>query len=253
MHVRGYVQAEFRRRKLIQDCHGKNVWQVTEWVQKWPTEQTALVICDVWDKHWCRGANQRMAELLPLMEEFATAMRSQGVLIVHAPSETMDFYQGTPARERVLRADKVAPPTNLPHADPPLPFELVDGGCDTPPDRYEPPFPWTRQHPAITIDQERDAISDSGEELHNLYQQRNIRNIFIMGVHTNICVLKRSFGIKQMVRWGYNVALVRDLTDAMCNPADPPYVSHEEGTDLTVQFIEKFWCPSVAAKRLLGR
>jgi hypothetical protein len=40
------------------------------------------------------------------------------------------------------------------------------------------------------------------------------------------------------------IALIRDLTDALYNPARPPYVSHEEGTRLVVEYIEKFWCPT---------
>ena len=60
-----------------------------------------------------------------------------------------------------------------------------------------------------------------------------------------MCVLGRSFAIKQMVRWGMAVALIGDLTDAMYNPARPPYVSHAEGTRLVVEYIEKFWCPTV--------
>ena len=72
-----------------------------------------------------------------------------------------------------------------------------------------------------------------------------------MGVHTNMCVLNRSFAIKQMVRWGVNIALVRDLTDTMYNPAMPPYVSHDEGTQLVIGYIEKFWCPSVSSDDLL--
>ena len=69
--------------------------------------------------------------------------------------------------------------------------------------------------------------------------QPGIEHLFIMGVHTNMCVLNRSFAIKQMVRWGKQVALVRDLTDAMYNPARPPYVSHAEGTDLVIGYIER--------------
>ena len=74
-----------------------------------------------------------------------------------------------------------------------------------------------------------------------------------MGVHTNMCVLHRTFGIKQMVRWGVSIALIRDLTDCMYNPARPPYVSHAEGTDLVVGYIEKHWCPTVASQDIAGR
>lgn len=30
----------------------------------------------------------------------------------------------------------------------------------------------------------------------------------------------------------------------------PPYVSHEEGTRLVVEYIEKFWCPTIPGKDL---
>ena len=46
-------------------------------------------------------------------------------------------------------------------------------------------------------------------------EQRGIRNVILMGVHTNMCVLHRTFAIKQLVRWGVDVALIRDLTDTM--------------------------------------
>jgi hypothetical protein len=72
-----------------------------------------------------------------------------------------------------------------------------------------------------------------------------------MGVHTNMCVLNRPFAIKQLVRWGVPVALVRDLTDAMYNPARAPYVSHAAGTELVIGYIERFWCPSVTSQDLL--
>ena len=53
----------------------------------------------------------------------------------------------------------------------------------------------------------------------NLLEQRGIENVILLGVHTNMCVLGRPFGIRQMVYQGKNVVLVRDLTDAMYNPA----------------------------------
>jgi hypothetical protein len=68
-----------------------------------------------------------------------------------------------------------------------------------------------------------------------------------MGVHTNMCVLNRTFAIKQMTKWGIRTVLVRDLTDAMYNPGDRPYVSHDRGTELVVEHIEKYWCPTVVS------
>ena len=54
-----------------------------------------------------------------------------------------------------------------------------------------------------------------------------------------------------MVRWGVNMTLVRDLTDAMYNPMTWPYVSHEQGTQLVIEYIEKFWCPTIDSDQLL--
>jgi hypothetical protein len=63
-------------------------------------------------------------------------------------------------------------------------------------------------------------------------------------------ILNRSFGIKQMVRWGINAVLIKDLTDSLYNPAMPPYVNHDEGTRLVVEYIEKFWCPSILSHEI---
>jgi hypothetical protein len=82
---------------------------------------------------------------------------------------------------------------------------------------------------------------------------RGIRTVLIMGVHTNMCVLNRSFAIKQMTRWGIPCVLVRDLTDSMYNPADSPHVSHERGTELVIEYIERYWAPTVASSEIVWR
>src|SRR5262249_1871371 len=90
-----------------------------------------------------------------------------------------------------------------------------------------------------------DGVSDSGTEIFNFCEQEGIKNVVLMGVHTNMCVLGRPFGIRQMVRLGKNVVLARDLTDAMYDPRQPPHVSPARGTELVIEHIEKYWCPSV--------
>ena len=66
-----------------------------------------------------------------------------------------------------------------------------------------------------------------------------------------MCVLGRSFGIKSMSKAGFKVALVRDLTDTMYNPAQLPYVPHEVGTALVCDYIEKFYCSSMLSQDLV--
>ncbi len=238
-----------RRQELTRDERGRNCWKPVTTRREVPAAETVLLICDMWNDHRCRGAAERVAEMAPRMNEVVKAARDRGVFIIHAPSDTMGFYEGTAARRRMESAAPTDPPPDLDVPDPPLPMDTSKGNCDT----ADPlkSRPQTRQHPAIEIDQERDGISDNGREVYNAMQERGIRNFIIMGVHTNHCILNRSFAIKQMVRWGVDVALVGDMTDCMYDPAMPPYVSHEEGTRLVVGFIEKSWCPTIVSADLL--
>ena len=242
------LRLSLRRQVLTKDERGRNHWAPQVTARAVPASETAILICDVWDNHWSRGAAERCAEMALRMNEVVAAARAHGVAVIHAPSDTMGFYANSPARQRMLQIPPAAPPEPLPHDDPPLPIDDSDGGSDT----GETPWhkAWTRQHPAIEV-QDPDVISDDGEEVYSFLRHRGTDQLVIMGVHTNMCVLNRSFGIKQMVRWGVDVALARDLTDTMYNPARRPYVSHEEGTRLVVEFIEKFWCPTVLGDELV--
>jgi nicotinamidase-related amidase len=246
----GQLQFHFRRFYLMQDLNGYTVWREEVVRRAIPAAQTAIVVCDMWDKHWSRGAAERVDALAPRMNAVLQAARAKGVTIIHAPSDTMRHYAETPARRRMRAAPHMSPPPEGDRPAPPLPIDDSDHGSDT--GESETAAVWTRQHPAIDIDHARDGISDNGQEIYNFLQQTGIRQVLLMGVHTNMCILNRSFGIKQMVKWGINIALVRDLTDAMYNPARPPYVSHEEGTQLVVGYIEKFWCPTVHSDELLA-
>jgi nicotinamidase-related amidase len=182
------------------------------------------------------------------MAPFVDDVRSRGMQIIHAPSDTMAFYKNTPQRRRMMEAPRAIPRQNLPELpEPPLPIDDSDGGCDT---GRAPGQRWTREHPAIRIAGE-DGISDNGVEVYNFLRQRGIQTLFLMGVHTNICILKRTFAIRQMSRWGVPCILIRDMTDSLYDPKDPPYVTHDQGTELVIQHIEKYWCPSVLSTEIL--
>jgi hypothetical protein len=36
----------------------------------------------------------------------------------------------------------------------------------------------------------------------------------------------------------------------MYDPREPPYVSHARGTELVIEHIEKYWCPSISSDDL---
>jgi nicotinamidase-related amidase len=234
---------------LKADATGHSEWQTQVTTKMLKPEQTAIIVCDMWDKHWSRGASERVEQMVPRMNEVVKAARARGVTILHCPSETMDFYKDTPARQRLVNAPKVELPPLAAHDDPPQPVDSSDGGSDTGEKSWHKA--WGRQHAGIEIDHERDGISDKADEVWAFLQQKGIKNVVIMGVHTNMCILNRPFAIKAMTRRGMNAMLVRDLTDAMYNPARPPYVSHVEGTRLVIEYIEKFWCPSLSSADLL--
>jgi nicotinamidase-related amidase len=240
-----------RRQRMERDLAERATWVPVHEVRRVAARTTALLLCDVWDLHWCRGANERLAQMLPRMAETVRTARSRGVQTIHAPSDTMPFYRVAPARQRIAALPLPPAPAELPHEDPALPLDDSDGGGDTigDPGATDQQL-WTRQHPAIGIDQDRDVISENGREIHAFLAARSIDRLLIMGVHTNMCILDRSFGIKQMVRWGVDITLCRDLTDTMYNPARAPYVSHDEGTALVIAYIEKFWCPTLSSADL---
>jgi nicotinamidase-related amidase len=249
------MKLELELRDRVETPPGSGRWEEVRRREALPAAESAILICDMWDQHWCRSASRRCEDLAQKMGPVLEAARNRGVQIIHAPSDTMEFYQDTPQRRRMLELPHAEPPppaSRVPGreiTEPPLPVDASDHGCDDlPPDK--PYKAWTRQHPAIRI-ADGDGISDRGAEVYNLLRARGIGHLLIMGVHTNMCVLGRSFAIRQMTRWGVPCLLVRDLTDSMYNPRMPPFVSHEEGTELIVQHIEKHWCPTTTSDELL--
>jgi nicotinamidase-related amidase len=242
----GVLRLQLRSR--VELFKGSGDWAEVTVPREFKAGETAIILCDMWDNHWCQAAARRCEALAYKMGPVLAATRAKGVLIIHAPSECMDFYKDTPQRKRAQAVARVAPPKPREISEPPLPVDASDGGCDDP-NPVKPFKAWTRQHPAIPIE-EPDVISDNGQEVYSLLQERGIKNLIIMGVHTNMCVLGRSFAIRQMTKWGVNCVLVRDLTDAMYSPKDPPFVSHEEGTERIIQHIEKYWCPTALSRDL---
>jgi nicotinamidase-related amidase len=241
--------------------------------EPWTAKKTAIIVCDMWDAHHCLNAVRREEEMVPRMNEFLEKARGSGVFIIHAPSSCMDPYKDTPARKR---AQSAPPAKNLPkeidkwctkipnEEKGKYPIDQTDGGEDDDLAEHEawhaklkamgrnPKAPWKSEHPGLTINDDKDAISDSGVEIWNLLEDRGINNVMLLGVHTNMCVLGRPFGLRQMAKNGKNVVLVRDLTDTMYNPKMPPMVSHFAGTQLIIEHIEKYVCPTITSDQVLG-
>ena len=88
------------------------------------------------------------------MNEVLKAARDRGVLIIHCPSDTMAYYEGTPQRKLAQSAPPVE--TKIPlqrwcfldeKKEGLLPIDDTDGGCDTPADEQAA---WAKKLEAIT-------------------------------------------------------------------------------------------------------
>ncbi len=240
---------------VVLDARSRNkVGGIVHEALQWRADQTAIIICDMWDDHYCLNAVARLEAMIPRMNHVTREAREQGVKIVHAPSSTMDFYADTPQRARMIDAPAITPPVPIgewcyldPKSEAALPIDDEEP-CDDLVLRERKRF-YNRQHPNLEI-AETDGISDDGQEIFNYFEQHAIQNVVLIGVHTNKCVLGRPFGIRQQVRLGKNVVLARDLTDSMYDPRDEPFVSHQRGTDLIIEHIERYWCPTIRSADL---
>jgi nicotinamidase-related amidase len=264
------LNLSLQRRVEVKPAPGE--YQVVMSRETWDPKKTAIIVCDMWDLHHCRNAVRREAEFAPRMNALLEHARGRGVFIVHAPSSCMAFYEGHPARRRAQQAPKAA---NLPAdigqwcrvlpAEEKVKYPLDDTPNEEDDDPEEhrlwaeelaakglnPKRPWTRQIDVLKIHDE-DAISDSGVEIWNLLEARGIDSVILLGVHVNKCVTGRPFGLRQMVKNGKRAVLVRDLTDSMYNPQCWPYVDHYRGTEIFLEHVEKFICPTITSDQFLG-
>ena len=238
----------------------------------WDPKETAFIVCDMWDSHHCLNAVRREKEMAPTMERVLRAARDRGVVIIHAPSGCMDAYRDHPARKHAAETprSKSLPREiaswcyKIPNEEKgAYPIDQTDGGEDDDPVEHKrwadelaemgrnPKAPWKSQIDVLTI-ADRDYISDGGEEIWSILEARGVKNVVLMGVHLNMCVLGRPFGLRQMAKNGKVVALMRDMTDTMYNPKRSPYVGHFAGTDLVVEHVEKYVAPTITSDQVLG-
>src|SRR5256714_5406462 len=78
----------------------------------WQPSETAIIVCDMWDAHHCLNAVRRVGEISPRMDEVLQKSRSQGVFIIHAPSDCTAPYKDHPARKRAQEAPMAKNLTN---------------------------------------------------------------------------------------------------------------------------------------------
>ena len=100
-------------RTRVKPYQASEAWTEGTVEQVFPTAKVAMIITDMWDKHWCDGATARVGQIAHRMEPLLQKARASGILIIHAPSDTMSSYEGTAGRKLAEDAPHVPRPPRL--------------------------------------------------------------------------------------------------------------------------------------------
>ena len=180
-----------------------------------PLFETALVLVDLWNVHfiesWIERAKQVTVDcVVPVID----AARKIGMTVVHAPSPSVAAQYPQLQRHN-------PPQPSTPNTWPPPEFRSRSGDYNIyrgP--RSQPPgigVHWNKlasqlsMSPAIDVKDDEFVIA-TGQQLHELMEERGILHLLYAGFATNWCVLGRDYGIRSMSRYGYNIILLRDAT-----------------------------------------
>jgi hypothetical protein len=75
-------------RHRVETSPGSGQWEAVETRLTLDPKRTAVVICDMWDKHWCEGATRRVGEMAPRMNAVVHKARdSQSAFLSLKPLE----------------------------------------------------------------------------------------------------------------------------------------------------------------------
>ena len=212
-----------------------------------PLSQAALVLVDVWDKHYLADAAARaQAIILQKIHPLLEASRQGGLQLIHAPSPRL--AEQHPAR----RADAVAEEHRQTDWPPPA-FRRKENEYRQFAPRFEPRgrerdelAASYRIHPAAEPEGD-DVVIATGEELHRYCARQGILFLFYLGFSTNACILLRDYGILEMAKRGYEIIILRDCTTGMESRE-----THEElwQTRSAILSLEMFGKYSITSEQL---
>lgn len=223
-------------------------------------DKTAIVVIDMWDKHWCKTHTIRVSQLAKKMNPVLDSARALGIQICFAPSDIVDFYKDYPQRKAVLSLRQHTKPAEK-QFDPPIPPWGKTGGCECGPERpCKTRSAWSRQNAILKIKANDLIINcNNNQELYNLCAERDIDTLIFMGTASNWCVSwTRSSAIRQMKQLGIDCILMRDMVLSISgNGYDPDkkkqisWFSPVYADDIVIGHLDKYFCPSALSYDLL--
>jgi nicotinamidase-related amidase len=199
-----------------------------------PPTEAAIVLVDCWDEPTIESHGERSAHICrDLIRPLLDVCRALGVTVVHAPSPPV--AQKFPQWLRYAGESELNPQPKLVSDWPPPDFAQRQGKWANLEAHYGAEWmPLRRQHEeARSIDQavwpaEEDYVIATGEQLHRLCRDNQIRYLFYAGFATNYCVPHRDYGVFAMRERGYCIVVLRDCTTSIGAPGLPHELCTEE-------------------------
>ncbi|PYV41231.1 MAG: hypothetical protein DMG09_05125 [Acidobacteria bacterium] len=84
-HAAGQVM-HLNLRTRVQPFKATGEWQEVNFQEDIPTNEAAIIICDMWDNHWCTGAAKRTDILAQEMAPVIDVARAHGIVIIRKGS-----------------------------------------------------------------------------------------------------------------------------------------------------------------------
>jgi nicotinamidase-related amidase len=216
-----------------------------------PLHQAALVLVDVWDRHYLQDTATRAETII--RDKFVPLLagcRCAGLNIIHAPSPPQ-----AARHPNWIGADR-EPSRILPTSDwPPPEFRGKSGpfaAYARPTEPREPELSQLRSkiqmHPQV-VPVGSEPVIATGDELHDYCRTNGILFLIFAGFNTNACILMRDYGTLAMSQRGYEVILLRDCTTGMESRASLPTLAQ---TDAAILLLEMFGQYSMTSDELLS-
>ena len=211
-------------------------------------ENTAIVIVDAWDSHWCITWTHHADATVPRLKKTLEYARRSGFQIIWCPSDVTNQYVGclprelalaTPYVNKVPRIREISMDFKFPYA------ELSRNTCNCGPGiRCPVHYGIDGMNPSLTV-KDDDYIVRGTREMYSVCLNEGITNLIYAGWATNMCLWGKPSGIKAMYEAGLNTILARDLTDAYSNYIPSKNFTPDDGTAISIRTIEKGGIPSV--------
>lgn len=208
---------------------------------KLPVSQTALVLLDVWQRHYIKETENRAEKIInekyvPLLAK----VRDQGMQVIHAPSPEAAMKH--PNWVKLISRSEMNPPAD---SWPPAEFRNSSGPYKAfgrpaePREAERRALPELTFHPKV-VPQANEAVVANGEELHRYCKKKGILFLLYAGFNTNACIISRDYGATQMSNRGYAVTLLRDCTTGMENKETQAELLQTNGAILLLEMFGQY-------------